>query len=168
MKKLTIGSEVYGPYSTVEVLADRYECDGAHLQFSIVGQGVVSDVGPGDFPPPPVDLNALHQSKHARLNEIKLAKLVSTITVSGMAISLDTDSKSILALAKTNSRAGRKIHTQAGDLAILTAAQFDGLVAAIEGFGQSVMDHAYDLSAALDAAVTEAEINAVDVEAGWP
>lgn len=106
--------------------------------------------------------------KKQRTNEIKQAKLTGTIIVSGMQISLDTDSKAIMALAKTNSRATRKIHTHAGDRAILTTAQFDGLVAAIENYGQSVMDRAYDLSEALDAATTAQEIEAIDVTAGWP
>lgn len=108
------------------------------------------------------------QRKKAQINDIKQAKLTGTIIVSGMNISLDTDSKAIMALAKTNSRATRKIHTHAGDRAILTTAQFDGLVAAIENYGQAVMDRAYDLSDALDAATTAQEIEAIDVTAGWP
>lgn len=51
MKKVTINSKLYGPYVTIEVLEDRYRCDGADLPFSVVGQGVVSDVIDGDFPP---------------------------------------------------------------------------------------------------------------------
>lgn len=108
------------------------------------------------------------ERKKAQINDIKQAKLTGTIIVSGMNISLDTDSKAIMALAKTNSRATRRIHTHAGDRAILTTAQFDGLVAAIENYGQAVMDRAYDLSEALDAAATAQEIDAIDVTAGWP
>lgn len=51
MKKLTTPGGVFGPYSTIETLDDRYRCDGADLPFTVVGEGVVSDVEPGDFPP---------------------------------------------------------------------------------------------------------------------
>lgn len=50
MKKIDIAGKIYGPYNTIEVLSDRYRCDGADLPFSVVGQGVVSNVIDGDFP----------------------------------------------------------------------------------------------------------------------
>lgn len=53
MKKLTTTSGVFGPYTTVETLTDRYRCDGADLPVSVVGIGTVADVEEGDFPPPP-------------------------------------------------------------------------------------------------------------------
>lgn len=51
MKKITINGKNYGAYSEVVILGDRYRCDGADLLFSVVGQGTVSDVVDGDFPP---------------------------------------------------------------------------------------------------------------------
>lgn len=51
MKKLTTPGGVFGPYQSVEILGDRYRCDGADLPFTVVGQGVVANVEPGDFPP---------------------------------------------------------------------------------------------------------------------
>jgi len=51
MKKVTTPNGVFGPYQTVEVLPDRYRCDGADLPFTVVGQGTVSDAHPGDFTP---------------------------------------------------------------------------------------------------------------------
>lgn len=54
MKKLTTPAGVFGPYNDIEVLEDRYIVDGgAGLPFVVVGQGEISDVLPGDFPPPP-------------------------------------------------------------------------------------------------------------------
>ena len=51
MKKLTIGASVFGPYESVEVLADRYRVDGADLPFAAAGEGVVTDwVGPLPVP----------------------------------------------------------------------------------------------------------------------
>lgn len=133
------------------------------------GNSRVGDTWDGSqYLPPVVDVDALRQVKKDRLNQIHDAKLKGSIMVSGMQISLDTDSKAIFALAKTNSRASRKIYTKAGDRAILTAAQFDALVATIENYGQDLMNKAYDTSEALDAAETEEGLDAIDVEAGWP
>lgn len=62
MKKITTPSGLFGPYNTVEVLSDRYHVDGADLPFTVVGQGTISDVEDGDFPPvfvrPPYDETA--------------------------------------------------------------------------------------------------------------
>lgn len=59
MKKIVTQAGKFGPYNTVEVLADRYHVDGADLPFTVVGQGEISDVVDGDFPPvialPPYD-----------------------------------------------------------------------------------------------------------------
>ena len=54
MKKITTAAGKFGPYNSVEVLEDRYQVDGpAHLPFTVIGQGEISDVVDGDFPPPP-------------------------------------------------------------------------------------------------------------------
>jgi len=53
MKKLTTQNSVFGPYEAIEVLEDRYRCDGAELPFSVVGEGAISDAVAGDFPEPP-------------------------------------------------------------------------------------------------------------------
>lgn len=51
MKKLTVGSSVFGPYAQIETLSDRYRCDHADLPFSVVGEGVISD-WEGELPQP--------------------------------------------------------------------------------------------------------------------
>jgi hypothetical protein len=53
MKKITTPTGVFGPYQTVEVMADRYRCDGADMPFTVIGEGSVEDASPEDFPPPP-------------------------------------------------------------------------------------------------------------------
>lgn len=54
MKKITTPSGVFGPYSIVTELADRYRVDcGAELPFAVVGIGTIADAQEGDFPPPP-------------------------------------------------------------------------------------------------------------------
>ena len=61
MKKIQFANSVFGPYQSVEVLEDRYRCDGADLPFSVVGQGVVSDAAESDFPQLPMSDAELNQ-----------------------------------------------------------------------------------------------------------
>lgn len=52
MKKIVTASGKFGPYESIEILDDRYRVDGpADLPFSVIGEGVISDVEDGDFPP---------------------------------------------------------------------------------------------------------------------
>ena len=54
MKKIITPAGKFGPYKSVEVLEDRYRVDGpSDLPFTVVGQGEITDVVDGDFPPPP-------------------------------------------------------------------------------------------------------------------
>ena len=49
MKKiLTIGTEVLGPYNNIIETEDRYIIENVHMQYSIVGKGVISEV-PDDY-----------------------------------------------------------------------------------------------------------------------
>jgi len=62
MKKITTPNGLFGPYSSIEILSDRYHVDGADLPFTVIGQGEISDVVDGDFPivivQPPYDETA--------------------------------------------------------------------------------------------------------------
>jgi hypothetical protein len=54
MKKIITPAGKFGPYESVEVLEDRYRVDGpSDLPFTVVGQGEITDVVDGDFPPAP-------------------------------------------------------------------------------------------------------------------
>ena len=54
MKKITTPVGKFGPYESVEILEDRYRVDGpSDLPFTVIGQGEISDVIDGDFPPLP-------------------------------------------------------------------------------------------------------------------
>lgn len=54
MKKITTAFGKFGPYESVEILEDRYRVDGpSDLPFTVIGQGEISDVEEGDFPPSP-------------------------------------------------------------------------------------------------------------------
>lgn len=54
MKALTTPTGNYGPYNTIEVLADRYRCDGnTDLPFSVVGTGEIVEADTITWPEPP-------------------------------------------------------------------------------------------------------------------
>lgn len=53
MKALTTSSGNFGPYSIIEVLADRYRCDNTDLPFSVVGTGEIVEADTITWPEPP-------------------------------------------------------------------------------------------------------------------
>jgi hypothetical protein len=70
MKKIITDAGKFGPYETVDVLEDRYRVNGAaDLPFTVIGQGEISDVVDGDFPPPsttPSDVQTAEQAEFIR------------------------------------------------------------------------------------------------------
>lgn len=65
MKKLTSSSGVFGPFNNIEILSDRYRCDGTEIPFTVISDGVISDVVDGDFPEPqpePIDIEAWRET----------------------------------------------------------------------------------------------------------
>lgn len=53
MKALTTPSGNFGPFTTIEVLADRYRCDNTDLPFTVVGQGEIVEADTIAWPEPP-------------------------------------------------------------------------------------------------------------------
>lgn len=53
MKALTTPSGNFGPFATIEVLADRYRCDNTDLPFSVVGTGEIVEADTIQWPEPP-------------------------------------------------------------------------------------------------------------------
>lgn len=100
MKKLTTSKGVFGPYEHIETLTDRYRCDGADLPVTVVGIGTVSDVEPGDFPPPaPVfDREAAKQARAKAVGNIKVTTQASH-TFDGDETSQTRMSRAILVLS---------------------------------------------------------------------
>lgn len=84
MKKITTSVGVFGPYRSVETLADRYRVDGADLPFTVVGAGAVEDAQDGDFPSPTPPTPApkeitMRQARLALLGAGKLAAVDTAI-----------------------------------------------------------------------------------------
>ena len=54
MKALTTQSTNFGPFHSIEVLADRYRCDNTDLPFSVIGQGEIVEADTITWPDPPI------------------------------------------------------------------------------------------------------------------
>lgn len=71
MKALTTSTANFGPYNTIEVLADRYRCDNnTDLPFTVVGQGEIVEADTITWPEPPAPPVPVPQSvtmRQARL-----------------------------------------------------------------------------------------------------
>jgi hypothetical protein len=78
MKKLVTQAGIFGPYREIEVLSDRYRCDGVDFPFTVVGHGEIGDVEYGDFPLPEAPQPEVPQSvtmRQARLALLNIGKL---------------------------------------------------------------------------------------------
>jgi hypothetical protein len=80
IKKLTTPSGVFGPYTAIEVLSDRYRCDGADLPFSVIGEGSIQD-WIDDLPEIEIVINSIQDSiSPAQLREaLLLVGLLDTV-----------------------------------------------------------------------------------------
>lgn len=70
MKAITTPTGNFGPYNTIEVLADRYRCDNTDLPFTVVGQGEIVEADTIQWPEPPAPPVPVPQSvtmRQARL-----------------------------------------------------------------------------------------------------
>jgi len=78
MKALTTPAGNFGPFNTIEILADRYRCDNTDLPFSVVGQGQIVEadtiVWPAT-PAPPVPVPEMVTMRQARLALLQAGKL---------------------------------------------------------------------------------------------
>ena len=53
MKALTTPSGNFGPFTSIEVLEDRYHCDNTDLPFTVVGTGDIVEADTITWPAPP-------------------------------------------------------------------------------------------------------------------
>lgn len=54
MRQLKTAVGTFGPFALIEVMDDRYVCDGFAYQFDVVGEGSIEDwVAPAVVPAPP-------------------------------------------------------------------------------------------------------------------
>lgn len=62
----------------------------------------------------------------------------------------------------------QKAKTRAGKLINLTLAQAEAIFAAVDDYIAACWTREYDLDAAITAATTKAEVDAIDITTGWP
>lgn len=53
MKAITTPSGNFGPFTSIEVLSDRYRCDNTDLPFSVIGKGEIVPADTITWPAPP-------------------------------------------------------------------------------------------------------------------
>ena len=81
MKALITPSGSFGPYNTIEVLADRYRCDNTDLPFTVVGTGEIVEADTITWPEPPAPPVPVPQSVTMRQARLALhaADLLSSV-----------------------------------------------------------------------------------------
>lgn len=52
MIQITTNIGTFGPFNSIIELEDRYDCDGAHYPFTVIGKGVIEEyVAPPEVQP---------------------------------------------------------------------------------------------------------------------
>lgn len=104
----------------------------------------------------------------AGLTERRQQKMRLPITVGQLTI--DPDDKDMLEahIAKGNPLAQRKRRLKSGQRVLMTPAIIDAILLAYDAHVQACWDRDYDLCGLIDAATTIAELDAIDIIAGWP
>lgn len=69
MKALITATGQFGPFATIEILSDRYRCDGAEYQFDVIGAATI-----GVWAPPPPD-PAIEAARIAGIEASRIAAL---------------------------------------------------------------------------------------------
>lgn len=132
------------------------------------GKSRIGDTWDGqNYSAPVITLDEKKAALKTRLAELATAKLSGGTVINGLKVSTHADAKGMFALGKIGNKVSRKVVTSSGQRAILTAAQFDALVAGVDNFGQDIMNRHYDLIGQIDAA-SESEFDTIDINVGWP
>lgn len=93
MKALTTPSGNFGPYNTIEVLADRYRCDNTDLPFTVVGTGEVVEADTIQWPEPPAPPVVVPQSVSPRQIRQALTRAGLRASVEAAVAAGDQDTK---------------------------------------------------------------------------
>lgn len=105
MKQLNSVQGVFGPFSSIQTLEDRYICDGMDFQFDVIGDAVIEDyvVQPASSQ----SIDAAKVKKNQQINEWRLAANQTSFPHSGKSIACDALSRSdIDAVANSISLSG--------------------------------------------------------------
>ena len=101
MKALTTPSGNFGPFSSIEVLEDRYRCDNTDLPFTVVGTGEIVDASTVTFPEIPAPAKTREELKAERQIKVDAIKVTTQAgnTFDGDEVSQGRMSRAIIALS---------------------------------------------------------------------
>ncbi len=123
MKALTTPSGNFGPYTSIETLADRYHCDDTDLPFTVVGQGQIVDADTITWPPVPVLPPSRDELKAQRDAAVAAIKVTTTAgnTFDGDETSQDRMSRAVVAMGAAP--AGSTVNWVLSDNTVIDATQ---------------------------------------------
>lgn len=146
------------------------------------GEVVVNVGAPGDYmitadgrsvQARPVNVAELRAAAWARVKAIRAAKVGGGVMVAGVG-RFDTDAESRMNIREAASEAAQALltfstrwKTADNSFVTLNGAQMVKVASSIRSHINAVHQRSQDLGAALAAATTAAQIDAIDVEAGW-
>lgn len=130
MKAITTASGNFGPFQSIEVLADRYRCDDTDLPFNVIGQGQIVDADTIVWPAPPAPPAPVPQTvtmRQARLVLLQAGKLQDVDTAINALASPDKEAAQIEWEYSTEVRRDSALMQQLATAIGLTEADLDAL-----------------------------------------
>lgn len=126
MKALTTTSGNFGPYNSIEVLADRYRCDNTDLPFTVVGTGEIVEADTITWPDPPAQPVQVPQSVSPRQIRQALTRAGLRASVEAAVAAGDQDTKDWYEFATAFERSNPVV-TAIGAALNVSDAQLDDL-----------------------------------------
>lgn len=158
----------FGPFKTVEVLADRLRCDGKDLPFTVIGEYTI-DNNDGNLPLPAASAE-YKAAKNLQINGWRYAANLSYFPHNGKNVACDALSRSdIDAVAASISLngafpAGFPGAWKAMDnsyIVLSTVDDFKSMYASMTAQGTTNFAHSQALKATLAAATTQSDVDAI-------
>jgi len=164
MKTLVTANGQFGPFSSIETLSDRYRCDGVEYQFGVIGAATIED-----YVAPPVSAEA-KAAKNAEINGWRANANQTTFPHGGKLVACDALSRSDID-AVANSVAltgafpvgfpGAWKATDNSYIMLPNVDAFKAMHASMTAQGTINFVHSQSLKAALAAATTLEQVNAI-------
>jgi len=169
MKVIKIPSCNFGPYDTIEVLPDRYRCNGnTDLPFSVVGQVEVVDADTIQWPVIQADVSEKRSQLWTEIKTVRDTKIqTGGYQAAGKWFHSDTFSRTQqMALVMMGASVPPiKWKTMDGSFVTMTQALAGAIFQAAAVHDAAIFEHAETLRAQVDAAT---DPSSVDINAGWP
>jgi len=161
-----------GPFQAVETLADRYRCDGVEYPFSVIGEAQVVAADTVAWPEPPAPVKTAAEKLAAANAHCEL--LLSGVRAAyppGEVMSWDKQEAEARAYLADPDAATPLVDALAVTRGIGKAELVTRIIAKADvfaAFSGACIGNRQRIEDALAAAITDAEVAAVDETAGWP